>query len=86
MSRPLKKLRNPLLLSVFGIVALVALAISITKFAISDKNEDVKAGAKSTAPIAKSSGHPSGSSGNSAPGGPRKSKGKPGEEIQGNGE
>ena len=86
MSQPSKILLNPFILSGLGIVLLGGLAIGITKFVLSDVKEDVGSGKKNTTHIAKSSGHPSSSSGDNATGGPRKSKSKPGEEIQENGE
>ena len=86
MSQPLKLLHNPLFLSALALVVLGAIAIGITKSILSGNNEDIESGKKNTIHTAKSSGHSSRSTGSNAPGGPRKSTSKAGEEIRESGE
>ena len=82
MSKPSKLLLNPFVLTASGIVLLGVVSIAIIRSMAPDEKESVESGEKSVIRPAKSSEHPSRSSGDSSSSGPRKSQGK---EIQGDG-
>jgi len=82
MSKPSSLLLNPLVLAASGMILLGVAAVVITSSIVSDEEDRERPTATR---VAKSSGHPSGSTASPPSGGPRKSKGKTEEEMKGDG-